>query len=304
MTNFLSGPGKKYGVEHMLASVSGDLEEVLQKQLGLPSSQARFLRQFGSIYVNEKRCLENSPIEIGTYIRVHQQPRRFPVEVFDFQKAKVFENEDLLVINKPSGLPVPATVDNIQENIAALVAQNVGHEVHVTHRLDMGTSGLLILAKHKDAQAFINRKLMEGAIQKYYRALVHGTDLPQGEWTHYMQPSERAPKRVIRTTEPGWPACKLRVLDQTEVFHGHSEVVIELITGRTHQIRAQLSAEGFPIVGDQAYGSPVKLAAHEEISLQAFFLSFPINETETKSLRLPFSAWQHSHNPHRAPFHS
>ena len=115
--------GKSYGVEHLLASVSGPLQTILEKQLELSGERFSFLLSMGSIYVQDKRCLENVHIEAGTYIRVHQNPRRFPVENFKWPEQKIFENENLLVINKASGLPVPSTVDNIQENLAALVAK-------------------------------------------------------------------------------------------------------------------------------------------------------------------------------------
>lgn len=289
--------GKSYGVEHLLASNSGLLDDILRKDLDLDWERVRFLRSFGSIYVNNQRCLENVQIEKGTYLRVHKNPRRFPVQAFNWVDQKVFENDQILVINKPSGLPVPGTVDNIQENLAALISEELKSKVYVTHRLDVGTSGLLIFAKTKEAQAFINQKLALGEVKKFYRALVHGVDLPTGEWVHYMEPSPRAPKVVSQVQQPGWATCRLNILDQTEIFRGHSEVVIELITGRTHQIRAQLSSMGFPIVGDQAYGSPVNLAHHEEICLQAFYLDFEIGD-EKKTFRLFESPWHQSASSH------
>jgi 23S rRNA pseudouridine1911/1915/1917 synthase len=268
----------------------------LTQQLAKSASDIEFLLSFGSIYVKGQRCLENTQIEPGIYVRVHQNPRRFPIEQFRWPEQKVFENENLIVINKPAGLPVHPTVDNTQENLAALLGQALKHEVYVTHRLDVATHGLLIFAKNKPEQTRINNCLMQGQIRKLYRALVHGRNLPTGEILHYMEPSPRAPKVVSAIARPGWAPCRLRVLDQTEVSPGFSEVIIELITGRTHQIRAQLSALGFPIVGDQAYGSDVNLSVqisqYENICLQAFFLEFPLSETENKSLRLAHSPWQ------------
>jgi 23S rRNA pseudouridine1911/1915/1917 synthase len=290
--NFNTLRGKNYGVEHLLATFSGPLEDILQKQLELSAAQVCFLRSFGAIYLNDKRCLENVQVEEGTYLRVHQNPRRFPVEVFNWNEQIIFEDDDLIVLNKPSGLPVPATVDNLHENIAALVSRELGYQAHVTHRLDTGTTGLLILAKHKAAQIFINQKLMHGEIQKFYRALVHGRGVRIGEWVHYMEPSPRAPKIVSPVQKPGSSQCRLKVLDQTEIFHGHTEVIIELITGRTHQIRAQMSSAGYPIVGDVMYGSPVRLAPYEKINLQAFYLSFPTLSGEKKSFRLSAGPWQ------------
>jgi 23S rRNA pseudouridine1911/1915/1917 synthase len=289
--NFDPSRGKNYGVEHLLAAKPGPLVEVLTEQLPLSPEQIRFLLSFGSIYVKGERCLENTQLQDNCYIRVHQNPRRFPIENFKWPEQKIFETDDLLVIDKPHGLPVHPTVDNIQENLAALLENEIGQPVYVTHRLDVGTSGLLIFAKSKAAQIQINQSLMQNEVRKLYRALVHGTNVPTGELLHYMEPSPRAPKTVSLIAKPGWAACRLKVLDQTEIFPGHTEVLIELITGRTHQIRAQLSASGYPIVGDQAYGSPVKLASFEQICLQAFYLDFPLNAQERKTLRLSMAPW-------------
>lgn len=282
--------GKSYGVQHLLASFSGPLDKIIEKSLELQLEKVRFLREFGCVYVNNSRCLENKPIETGTYLRVHQNPRRFPTEVFRWPTQKIFENEQLLVINKPSGLPVPATVDNIQESLSALLSRELKCGIYVTHRLDIGTSGLLIFGKTKAAQAEINHKLAAGEVRKIYRALVHGTNLPTGEWIHYMLPSPRAPKTVSVEARPGWVPCRLRILDQTEVLRNHSEVLVELITGRTHQIRAQLSAAGFPIVGDISYGSKYKMADFEKICLQAFYLEFEVAR-EKMTFRLDAPDW-------------
>lgn len=275
----------------MLASFSGSLEDIIEKQLELSKDRVSFLLSMGSVYVSNKRCLENVHIDEGTYLRIHQNPRRFPTENFKWPAQRIFENDNLLVINKPSGLPVPATVDNILENIASLAARELNQNIFVTHRLDMGTSGLLILAKNKQTQSQINSQLKEGQIKKQYRALVHGTSVPTGELVHYMEPSPRAPKQVSMEKHAGWAACHLKILDQTEISNDFSEVTIELITGRTHQIRAQLSSSGFPIVGDLAYGSSIRLADYEKICLQAFSLEFSISESEKKTISLSEVPW-------------
>jgi 23S rRNA pseudouridine1911/1915/1917 synthase len=289
------------------------LVDVLTRHLSKSASDIEFLLSFGSIYVKGQRCLENTQIESGIYVRVHQNPRRFPIEQFRWPEQKVFENENLIVINKPAGLPVHPTVDNTQENLVALLEKTLQYEVFVTHRLDVATHGLLIFAKNKSEQTRINNCLMQGQVRKMYRALVHGTNLPIGEILHYMEPSPRAPKTVSTLDRPGWVPCRLKILDQTEIFPGHSEVIIELITGRTHQIRAQLSASGFPIVGDRAYGSSVEVtrefsselsdqtSQYENICLQAFFLEFPLSEYENKSLRLARSPWQNGPLSHLNP---
>jgi 23S rRNA pseudouridine1911/1915/1917 synthase len=279
--NLVSARGENYGVKHFLSSQSSTLVDSISETLGIDSSQIEELLGFGSVYVNGGRCTLNQKIDSGTYIRVHQNPRRFPCEVFSLKKALLFENEDLIVIDKPSGLPVHPTVDNLHENILTLCSRALGKELFVTHRLDVPTSGLFIFAKSKQSQTQINFLLSQGKIKKIYHALVHGHPTASGEITHYMQPSPRAPKTVSDQAIPGWAPCKLRLLDQNPLLDPSgsktlsTEVTIELITGRTHQIRAQMSALGYPIVGDYAYGSSFKGLGFEKIALQCSYLALP-----------------------------
>lgn len=303
ISSFVAKRGKNYGVEHLLAPRSGPLSDILKETLQLNPTRTEFLLNFGAIYLNESRLNPDSPevavdIEKGTYLRVHQNPRRFPVEVFNAQEIIVTENEDLIVVNKPSGLPVHPTVDNTQENLASLLEAQLAKKLYVTHRLDVGTSGLLVLAKSKQAQSEFNTMLMQGEIQKIYRARTEGQGRLNGkvpgdfqpELVHYMEPSPRAPKVVSLQAKPGWAQCRLKILDQNYLPNNTSEFVIELITGRTHQIRAQLSASGFPILGDVAYGAKTALADYEKIALQAFYLNFNWKNQDIRlSLKSPWS---------------
>ncbi len=131
------------------------------------------------------------------------------------------------------------------------------------------------------SQSYFNQLRAEGRERKLYRAQVAGNYDGELELTHYMEPSPKAPKNVSRLAVPGWPACRLRILDSE--YHsalGVTDLVIELQTGRTHQIRSQLSSEGFPIIGDVMYGAKVEnKPKYDHWHLQAYFLSFPYAET-------------------------
>lgn len=287
--------GKSYGVEHILSPQTGPLSEILQNALQLDLERTSFLLKMGAIYHKGER-LENVTsdfmIEKEDYLRVHQNPRRFPTEVLNPENSVVWENDDLLILNKPSGLPVHPTVDNTQENIVALLEKNRSLKFYVTHRLDVATQGLLVLAKTKPAQALMNTKLMNNEVRKLYRAQVSALEnsgAPHvGEIVHYMEPSPRAPKKVSLIEQADWQICRLKILESTPI-ENRFQLIIELITGRTHQIRAQMSALGFPVWGDHTYGSPARLADFEKISLQAFSLQFQWNH-ESIDLQLPESS--------------
>jgi 23S rRNA pseudouridine1911/1915/1917 synthase len=114
-----------------------------------------------------------------------------------------------------------------------------------------------VLAKTREYQSEFNRLLLERKVKKRYRALVT-TPPPLGRHVHYMEPTERGPKTVSAEPMPGWLECVLTVVNiQRGDLAGPVDIEINLETGRTHQIRAQLAALGSPIVGDTQYGSNV-----------------------------------------------
>jgi 23S rRNA pseudouridine1911/1915/1917 synthase len=279
--------GHNYGVKHFYASQEGGLLPVVNAALALGEQRVQELCSLGAIYLNEKRVisLAEANVKKGDYLRVHAEPRRYVLHDTDLAGLIYYENADFVVVNKPSGLPAHATVDNLTENMLSLLTQKMGIDLKITHRLDIATQGLMVLAKTSEFQSAFNEELRNSRIKKYYRATVQG--VPKvGRLVHYMLPSPRAPKKVSRDLQPGWQMCALNILCVKSVFKDFSEIEIELETGRTHQIRAQLSHEGYPILGDVAYGGVSLLEADrddmveelvsssDKIALQAFRLKF------------------------------
>lgn len=268
-----SARGFEYGVRHIISPQSGFLCDVLLSNLDVDLSQLEFLLQIGAIYHKGTRVSKNIFIEKEDYIRVHTKPRRFLPDDGKWRSRIAFENEHFLVIKKVSGLPVHASVDNILENVQAYVEAAVGHPVFLTSRLDVPTRGLLVYAKTEAFQTAFNKILIARECDKIYRAQVHGKNIPKGLMTHYMEPSPRAPKTVSTEAHEGWQECQLEVIGSRYWEEGITEVRIRLITGRTHQIRAQMAASGFPIVGDVTYGAP-KEWVDDRIELEAVELLF------------------------------
>lgn len=275
--------GHHYGVKHLKAQKAETLLPLLESQLGLRAFEIEHLLNLGAIYLNDKRlpgATQDLLINEQDYLRVHTQPRRFPVrlleEAFTQNKLIHFEHPDFYIILKPSGVPVHASVDNTQENLLAFLEAKLEEKLFITHRLDVPTSGLLFIARTLAAQKQFNQLLENSLVTKIYKALVHGEYRGPRRLTHYMQPSPRAPKLVSSEKSAGWLLCQLDILDYEEDFQSHSLLSIQLLTGRTHQIRAQLSAMGHPIVGDKSYGSPVVLDGNkiDKIALEAFYLAF------------------------------
>lgn len=266
--------GFEYGVRHVRSDEPVSLEMLLKQSLGLSLEKIQSLSAFGAIYINSERHLvpPQSPLPSGTLVRIHTKPRRYPLERLNLGQV-LYEETDFLVFNKPSGVPVHASVDNFHENVLGFLTRT-GRQVLTTHRLDVATSGLLVIAKTLEFQKYFNQLLAGSSLQKTYRALSHGGPLRLGVWTHYMEPSPRAPKKIWRDFQENFLRCDLEILESKPQGE-FAESRIRLLTGRTHQIRTQLGFEGSAIVGDRMYGSPLKLDEAEAICLQACELSFP-----------------------------
>jgi len=190
----------------------------------------------------------------------------------------VYEDEQIIVVNKPAGLSVHADnhatnntlIAHIQAHCRLTGAWNPDEEnafaPALCHRLDKNTSGLLIAAKTAPALRVLNEAFAARKIRKFYLALVHGELVPhEGMLKHYLR-RDTTQKRVYIYDKPvknGKTAIlRYRVLSGQEfkkncafdAASGGTPIEIELFTGRTHQIRAQMAHIGHPLVGDGKYG--------------------------------------------------
>ena len=287
-----SGPGR---IVHFVAKEPISLTECLVRHFGVTPEEAKRLLDFGAVYQDRQRVSDDRRLAPGQYIRVHLNPKRFPVEAVDWKATIVHRGKDFLVVNKPAGIPVHANVDNQAENVLHQLRLVLGTEVFVTQRLDTEVSGLIVFAKTPQFQRHFNQLLVDRRVKKRYKALV--TSPPEvGRHVHYMEPSERSPKTVSEESRPKWVECVLRVLAVSPasclvpapaVF----EVEIELETGRTHQIRVQLSTLGSPIIGDKLYGSRTRYEVngkrHSGIALFSASTAWPDPEGKELSFVLP-----------------
>lgn len=274
----------KHQIVHLKVESSSALNDFLLQKLEISNLRCDELLQLGCIYKNEKRLrpdvkneAKNITILPGDVLRVHQNPRRFNKKLFQYPKCLILEHADFIIINKPSGLPVPPTVDNAQENLVQFLSECRKEQLHVTHRLDIATAGLMFFARSKTAQREFNELLVNRKVSKLYRATVSGQYQGAKLLTHYMEQSPKAPKHVSPNEHEGWLECRLKILsNKFDSVQNRTVLEIELLTGRTHQIRAQLAAEGHPVIGDRLYGDVHTLTPdHECILLESYLLSFP-----------------------------
>ena len=169
----------------------------------------------------------------------------------------VFEDDSLLVVDKPAGLPTAATRETDRNNLLYYVSlRPTSSQPHLVHRLDLETSGLLVVAKTAESAHRLSELFLTHTIERVYRVVMLG-ELPAA--------------RTVESPIEGRPACTVFV--PVEHKGGATLAEARLETGRTHQIRVHASAIGHPVAGDRRYG---ERAGHEppRLALHALVLGF------------------------------
>lgn len=159
----------------------------------------------------------------------------------------LFHDNDIAVCVKPVG------VDS-ESQLSALLQEALGGEIFTVHRLDKNVGGVMVYARTKKAAALLSRLIQEGQMVKEYVACVHGTPPEEGDWEDLLFKDSRKNKVfVVDRKRTGVKDARLEF--QRLIAGERSLMWIRLHTGRSHQIRAQFSSRGFPLVGDHKYGS-------------------------------------------------
>ncbi len=196
----------------------------------------------------------------------------------------VYADDALLVLNKPAGLlSVPGRGEDKQDCLSRR-ANQCYPDALVVHRLDMATSGLLVMARGQAAQRSLNDAFALRQVHKRYEAVVHGLTAPAlTDWQTIDLPITvdwpNRPLRIIHATQ-GKPSQTrwLRLGDGP--LHHTTRLALEPITGRSHQLRVHLQAIGHAILGDALYAAPDVAALSERLLLHACLLEFTHPRTQ------------------------
>ena len=186
----------------------------------------------------------------------------------------VYEDDDLVVIDKPAGLlSVPGRLPEHQDSAYLRVVEKYPH-AKITHRLDMATSGILMFAKHRNAEVAVSKMFQARTVQKNYIALVQGKLEGQGSVdVPLMTDWENRPRQMVHF-ELGKAAKTLYQAVQYFEVDDITRVLLTPVTGRSHQLRVHMQYIGHPITGDQFYHPDYRQSALKRMALHASYLAF------------------------------
>ena len=216
-------------------------------------------------------------------------PEKIPLDI-------VFENDDLVVVNKSAGMVVhPAAGHNSGTLVHAVLAhapdiEGVGGEQRpgVVHRLDKNTSGLIVLAKNDHTHHYLSDQFQERKVEKIYFALVDEAPPTSKGRIEAAIGRDPANRKAMAVTTPGKGRSAVSEYHTEESFSSHTLLKVKPITGRTHQIRAHLAFIGCPVVGDTLYGRKHPTIPLNRHFLHAGSLSISIpNETHPRIFEAP-----------------
>ena len=249
-------------------------------QSGVSSRQVTRLRKRpGLIKCNGQVVFTNEQVKDGDQIEIEvEETSTNIVPVCDVELNVVFEDEHFCVIDKPAGMAVIATKRYYGTSLQNVLANKWGDSFvfHPVNRLDKDTSGLMIVAKNSYVHNLFDKMLAQNQIKKTYVAVVEGVLQNDGEINLPILDVQGQIKRVV--SEEGKQAITQYKVEQT--FGKKTAVDINLLTGRTHQIRVHFSHSGYPLVGDEIYGKKSEYIARHALHAKGLSFVHPVTNEQ------------------------
>jgi 23S rRNA pseudouridine1911/1915/1917 synthase len=263
------------GTEH-----AGERLDVFLAATAGSRAAAQRLIDAGLVLVDGERRPKRHAVSAGERVDVQPAPEREEPEVPDATFAIAYEDEHLLVVDKPPGVVVhPARGHPAGTLVQALEGRVAGGDdprrPGIVHRLDRDTSGLLVIARTEPAHAALKEMLKRREVTREYLGLVEGRpaarsgtiDAPLGR-------DRRVRTRISTDTDDPRPA--ITHFETEDVYEGFTLLRMRLETGRTHQIRAHLLAIGHPVAGDPEYGRPALGLERQFLHAERLAFSHPV----------------------------
>ncbi len=199
------------------------------------------------------------------------------------------EDDNIIVVDKPTGVLVHSGNGNDMETLVDVFRDKLSSDDElrpgIVHRLDMDTSGLLVLAKDDKTKDFLQKQFQNRTVDKSYLAAVRG--LPKPREARLELPIGRSPKNPMkRTVRPNgrMAITEYKVVDEAP---GCSMLELKILTGRTHQIRVHMQYIGHPILGDELYGKKTKGLSRQFLHASKLSFDHPAQGRVSFSSKLP-----------------
>jgi len=262
---------------------------------GVPRSRVYRMIRSGEVRVNSGRASQGYRLLQGDIIRIppffSDREENRSTEINQALKSLIeenvlFENENLLILNKPAGIPVHGG-SNYRFGIIEIVRAIRKPSVTLAHRLDRDTSGCLAIVKSSSLLRQIHAAMREGAVNKEYQGLVKGVwrggaRFVEGQLKKGLL---RGGERMVQPVDDGKPACTWMCPMQR--FSDATLMRIKPVTGRTHQIRVHAASQGHPLAGDAKYGEQAFNRRMRGLGLGRLFLHASRFSFCIPSLRAP-----------------
>jgi len=261
-------------------------KKLIRSKYHLSSRMMTKIKYQDLIMINGEKVPGYVTLNMGdvVVVSIPEETSQFPPE--DIPIYPLYEDDDFLIINKQAGVTVHPTKGHPDHTIANGLMKymsdtQTSFKVRFVNRLDMDTSGVLVIAKNQITQADLNKQMLYGETTKEYIAIVAGCpaedsftiDLPIGAPEPGM-----IGRRVVSKNEEGFPSqTEVTVIEKTK--EGEKEfslLKVKLLTGRTHQIRVHLSHIGHPILGDPLYGGDMTYISRQALHAARFLCKHPL----------------------------
>lgn len=264
---------------------------VLKEQLHLSDRLITRLKKANKIYLNNLPTYSKKPVIVGDTVSVliDFDEDNSNIVATEMPLDIIYEDEYLLVINKPAGIAIHPSILHYNDSLSNGVKfyfdkLGLKKKIRIVNRLDRNTSGLVIFAKNEYIQECLIRQMKTKEFKKEYLAIVEGI-LPNKSGTLNFPISRKEGSIIERCVDPNGDKA-ITHYDVLKTFNNLSLVHIVLETGRTHQIRVHFSYINHPVLGDTLYGHPSKLINRQ--ALHSFKITFvhPVSK-EVMTLEAP-----------------
>lgn len=253
------------------------LDQFLSEKTNISRNQIQSLIKNGEVLCNDRKTKSSYLVQEGDQIYVsygNEEQKKYKIfHNKNIYVEIVFEDDDVIVINKPSGLVTHPGAGLEEESVVHAFFDKLpkNHESPyrpgIVHRLDKDTQGLMVLAKNYESLEALKKQFKNKVAQRTYRALCYGKfKEPSGTYESFLNRDPKNRKRYKSLKEGRLAVTHFEVINENEI----SFVELKLETGRTHQIRVHLSENHHPILNDEIYGHNKRIKEINNLNLKNF----------------------------------